>query len=85
MEACGKIGTIGVRAVSAKNLTVCGYCCSGAKLAPFNWGGGVSARIALRKLMMPCGKVDDAPPGHIPVKTCLKPTFFYQYRYNFGL
>ena len=50
MEACGKIGTIGVRAVSAKNLTVCGYCCSGAKLAPFNWGGGGGGCL----LELPC-------------------------------
>ena len=101
---------------------------TGAKLAlaPFN-GGGLSARISLRKLMMACRNIysSTSPPvakkilvsvpfkglknffrtfkkkgsknlfrtfegqknffGHILVKTCLKPTFLDQYRYNFGL
>jgi hypothetical protein len=38
---------------------------AGAKLAPFNWGGGgVSARIALRNSMMPCREnfFVDLPP-----------------------
>jgi hypothetical protein len=68
---------------------------SGAKLAPFNWGGGVSARIALPKPMMPCSKflfakkifrtqtskIEDQKHffGQIPVKTWVEPLFLHQY------